>query len=68
MNILIIRAFVKLREILATHKDLARKIEELARASRGAARLDSSPTPAARSKGLWSEVAASSPSNWRGQA
>ena len=29
MNILIIRAFVKLREILATHKDLARKIEEL---------------------------------------
>jgi hypothetical protein len=26
---LIIRAFVKLREILATHKDLARKIEEL---------------------------------------
>ena len=29
MNILIIRAFVRLREILATHKDLARKIEEL---------------------------------------
>ena len=29
MNILIIRALVKLREILATHKDLARKIEEL---------------------------------------
>jgi hypothetical protein len=29
MNILIIRAFVKLREILATHKDLAGKIEEL---------------------------------------
>ena len=29
MNILIIRAFVKLREILATHQDLARKIEEL---------------------------------------
>ena len=29
MNILIIRAFVKLREILATHKHLARKIEEL---------------------------------------
>jgi hypothetical protein len=29
MNILIIRAFVKLREILATHKDLARKIEDL---------------------------------------
>jgi hypothetical protein len=29
MNILIIRAFVKLREVLATHKDLARKMEEL---------------------------------------
>jgi hypothetical protein len=29
MNILIIRAFVKLREILASHKDLARKIENL---------------------------------------
>jgi hypothetical protein len=29
MNIIIIRAFVKLREVLATHKDLARKIEQL---------------------------------------
>ncbi len=29
MNILIIRAFVKLRDLLATHKDLARKIEKL---------------------------------------
>jgi len=29
MNILIIRAFVKLREVLAAHKDLARKMEEL---------------------------------------
>jgi hypothetical protein len=29
MNILIIRAFIKLREMLATHKDLACKIEEL---------------------------------------
>ena len=29
MNILIIRTFVKLRQVLATHKDLARKIEEL---------------------------------------
>jgi len=29
MNILIIRAFVKLRELLATHKDLARKLEQL---------------------------------------
>jgi len=31
MNILIIRAFVRLRELLATHKELARKIEELER-------------------------------------
>ena len=31
MNILIIRAFVKLRQLLATHKDLARKIEDLER-------------------------------------
>ncbi len=29
MNILIIRAFVKLREILATHKDLAARMEKL---------------------------------------
>lgn len=29
VNVEIIRAFVKLREILATHKDLARKLEEL---------------------------------------
>lgn len=29
VNIAIMRAFVKLREILLTHKDLARKIEEL---------------------------------------
>jgi phosphatidylglycerophosphatase A len=29
MNILIIRAFIKLRELLATHKDLAQKMEEL---------------------------------------
>jgi hypothetical protein len=31
MNILIIRAFVRLRELLATHKDLARKMEKLER-------------------------------------
>ncbi len=31
MNILIIRAFINLREILATHKDLAPKIEDLER-------------------------------------
>jgi hypothetical protein len=29
MSILIVRAFVKLRELMATHKDLARKIETL---------------------------------------
>jgi len=29
VNIAIIRAFVRLRELLATHKDLARKLEEL---------------------------------------
>jgi hypothetical protein len=32
MNILIIRAFVKLREMIATHKDLALKVEEIERA------------------------------------
>lgn len=31
MNILIIRAFVRLREYLATHKDLARKLEDVER-------------------------------------
>jgi hypothetical protein len=34
MNIVIMRAFVRLRELLATHKELAQKIEELA-ATRG---------------------------------
>jgi hypothetical protein len=29
MNIIIIRAFIKMRELLATHKDLATKIEKL---------------------------------------
>jgi hypothetical protein len=29
MNILIMRAFVRLREALATHKDLAQKVEKL---------------------------------------
>ena len=28
VNISIIRTFVKLREVLATHKDLARKVEQ----------------------------------------
>jgi hypothetical protein len=31
VNIAIMRAFVKLREMLATHKDLARKLEQLER-------------------------------------
>jgi hypothetical protein len=31
MNILIMRAFIKLREMLATHKELARKVEEIER-------------------------------------
>jgi len=31
VNILIMRAFVKLREMIATHKDLAKKLEELER-------------------------------------
>lgn len=31
VNIAIMRAFVKLREILATHKDLARKLEDIER-------------------------------------
>jgi hypothetical protein len=29
MNIIIIRAFVKLRDVLATHKDLARRLEQV---------------------------------------
>ena len=31
VNIVIIRAFIKLREILATHKDLARRLDDLER-------------------------------------
>lgn len=31
VNIAIMRAFVKLRDILATHKDLARKLEDIER-------------------------------------
>ena len=31
LNILIVRAFVRLREYLATHKDLARKVEDVER-------------------------------------
>jgi hypothetical protein len=31
LNILIVRAFVRLREYLATHKDLARKLEDMER-------------------------------------
>ena len=29
MSVYVVRAFVRLREVLATHKDLARKLEEL---------------------------------------
>ena len=35
LNILIIRAFVRLREYLATHKDLARKMEDIERTQQG---------------------------------
>jgi phage regulator Rha-like protein len=38
MNILIIRAFVKLRELLATHKELARKIDQIEAAQKQQAR------------------------------
>lgn len=34
MNIFIIRAFVKLREVLSNHKDLARRIEDIERRQR----------------------------------
>ena len=36
INILIVRAFIKMRELLATHKDLAHKMEELERNTEGA--------------------------------
>ena len=31
MSVYVVRAFVRLREVLATHKDLARKLEQLAK-------------------------------------
>ncbi len=34
MNLLIVRVFVRLREVLATHKDLAHKMQELERRQR----------------------------------
>lgn len=41
MNIVIIRAFVRLRELLSDHKDLARRIEDIERRQkRQANRLD----------------------------
>ncbi|MGH2568626.1 MAG: ORF6N domain-containing protein [Bacteroidota bacterium] len=43
VNIEIMRAFVRLREILATHKDLARKLEELEKKYDGQFRLYSKP-------------------------
>jgi hypothetical protein len=49
MSILIVRAFVKLREMLATHKELARKMEDLERQqkehSRQLAAVYSIPSP-----------------------
>lgn len=39
MNILIIRAFVKLRELLATHKELARRIEKIETGQKEQARI-----------------------------
>ena len=39
MNIIIIRAFVKLREVLAAHKDLARKIDQLSATQKNHAAL-----------------------------
>jgi len=39
MNIVIIRAFVKLRELLATHKDLARQIGKLSATQKDHAKL-----------------------------
>jgi Zn-dependent M16 (insulinase) family peptidase len=39
MNIVIMRAFVKLRELLASHKDLARKIEKMEATQRDHAAL-----------------------------
>jgi phage regulator Rha-like protein len=38
MNIIIIRAFVRMRELLASHKDLARKIEQMEAAQKQRAR------------------------------
>jgi len=35
MNIVIIRAFIKLREILATHRELAQRLEKLERKYHG---------------------------------
>jgi len=34
MNIFIVRAFIKMRELLSTHKDLAQKMAELERTQR----------------------------------
>jgi hypothetical protein len=39
MSIVIVRAFVKLREVLASHKDLARKIDQLSATQRDHAAL-----------------------------
>ena len=39
VNIMIMRAFVKLRNMISTHKDLARKLEELERKYNGQFRI-----------------------------
>jgi len=44
MSILIVRAFVKLRELLATNNDLARKIEEIESAQKQHARTQEQQT------------------------
>jgi len=61
LNILIIRVFVRLREYLTTHKDLARKLEDVERTPQEQARtsskststsnISSSPLPNLRSAG-----------------
>ena len=39
MSIVIVRAFVRMRELLASHKDLARRVEQVEEAQKRAARM-----------------------------
>ena len=48
MNILIIRAFVKLRELLATHQELARQIDQIDAAQKQQARTQQQLDPGLR--------------------